>query len=116
MALNLDTNDIYEFEYQGNSILVENSELKATIILWINGKEAAQLTGFKAVTGIGKLEGKLPTGEIVAASIQKIKAGDSECTVTVNGTALTLKDHVHDKKDLVKSAKDAVTNAVKKPE
>lgn len=112
--LNLDTIDIYEFEYQGNQIVVENSELKATIVLKVNGEVQAETKGIKAVTGIGTLEGKLPTGEIVAAKIQKIKVGDSECTVTVNGAPVALKNESHGKKDLVEGAADAAKGAVEK--
>jgi len=108
MALNLDTIDIYEFDYNGNSIVVENSELKATIFLKINGEILAEAKGVKAVTGSAVLEAQLPSKEIVSAKIQKIKLGDSECKVTVNGTAIELKNQSHAKKDLGDAAKSAV--------
>ncbi|MBR1529734.1 MAG: hypothetical protein IJ642_10600 [Oscillospiraceae bacterium] len=114
MALNLDTIDIYEFDYNGNSIVVENSELKATITLKINGEVKAEAKGIKAVTGVGALEAKLPSGEIVNAAIQKIKLGDSECKVTVNGTAIALKKQSHDKKDLGEDAAKAVKSTADK--
>ena len=113
-ALNLDTNDIYEFEYKGNSIVVENSELKATIVLKINGEVKAEAKGIKAVTGIGTLEGKLDGGEVVKATLQKIKIGDSECKVTVDGNPLELKKQSHGKTDLVEDATDAAKDAAGK--
>ncbi|HAJ96390.1 MAG TPA: hypothetical protein DCO72_01460 [Ruminococcus sp.] len=112
--LNFDTFDMYEFEYQGNQIVVENNELKATMELKINGEVKDTAKGIQAATGIAKLEGKLPTGEIVVAKIQKIKLGDSECKVTVNGAPLALKDSCHGKKDLVEGAADAAKGAVDK--
>ena len=89
-AINLDTNDVYEFEYNGNAIVIENSELKATIVLKINGEVKAEAKGIKAVTGIGALETKLASGETVKATLQKIKLGDSECKVTVDDKPLEL--------------------------
>ena len=109
---NLDTVDIYEFEYQGNAITVENYELAAAIVLKVNGEEKAAATGIKAVTGFGALEAHLDSGEIVTAKIKKIKVGDSECKVTVNGTEIPLKSSSHDKKELKEGAK-AVADAVK---
>lgn len=114
MAMNMDTIDIYEFEYQGNSITVENSELKATIVLKINGEVKAESKGVKAVTGIGALEAKLDSGEIVSAKIQKIKVGDSECKVTVNGKEIALKTSSHGKKDLGEEAANAAKSAAGK--
>ncbi len=114
MALNLDTIDVYEFEYNGNAIVVENSELKATITLKINGEVKAEAKGIKAVTGIGALEGKLPSGEVVAATLQKIKIGDSECKVTVNGKEIELKNQSHGKKDLGEDAANAAKAAAGK--
>lgn len=115
-AINLDTNDVYEFEYNGNTIAVENSELKATIVLKINGEAVAETKGIKAVTGIGALEGKLPSGEIVSASLKKLNIGDTDCKVTVNGKELELKNQSHGKKDLgddaVKAVKDTAEKAV----
>ncbi|MBR7083668.1 MAG: hypothetical protein IKI37_00570 [Oscillospiraceae bacterium] len=108
----LDTVDIYEFEYQGNAITVENYELAAAIVLKINGEEKAAATGIKAVTGLGALETHLDSGEIVTAKIKKLNIGDSECTVIVNGTQLPLKSSSHDKKELKEGAK-AVVDAVK---
>ncbi len=113
-AINLDTVDIYEFDYKGNAIIVENSELKATITLKINGEVKAETKGIKAVTGIGALEGKLPSGEIVKAAIQKIKIGDSECKVTVNGTEIPLKNQSHGKKDIGEDAANAAKAAAEK--
>ncbi len=105
MALmNLDTYDVYEFEYNGNKITVGNSELKAKIVLMINGEVAAESTGIKAVTGIGELEGKLENGAVVKASIKKIKLGDSECKVTVDGKELTLVSENHGKKNIADEA------------
>ncbi len=112
--IKLDTIDIYEFDYKGNSIVVENSELKATITLKINGEVKAETKGIKAVTGIGALEAKLASGEIVKASVQKIKIGDSECKVTVNGTEIELKNQSHDKKDIGEDAAAAAKNAAGK--
>ena len=112
--INLDTNDVYEFEYNGNSITVENSELKATIFLKVNGEVKAESKGIKAVTGLGSLECKLESGETVKASIQKIKLGDSECKVTVNDSPLELKSQSHGKKDLAEGAKDTAKGVADK--
>lgn len=107
----LDMIDVYEFEYNGNAIVVVNSELNPpSITLKINGEIKAEAKGIKAVTGIGQLEAKLPSGEIVSASIQKIKLGDSECKVTVNGKAIELKNQSHGKRELADVAKSAVDN------
>ena len=108
----MDTVDIYEFEYEGNAIVVENYELAAAIALKINGEEKAGSTGLKAVTGIGTLEAKLPSGETVSAKIQKLKLSDSECKVTVNGKEIPLKNSSHDKKEIKEGAAEIV-NAVK---
>ncbi|MBP3760799.1 MAG: hypothetical protein J6I55_04925 [Ruminococcus sp.] len=113
-AINLDTNDVYEFDYKGTSIIVENSELKASIVLKINGEVKAESKGIKAVTGLGSLECKLETGETIKATLQKIKLGDSECKVTVNGNSLPLKSQSHGKKDIVEDAKDKVKETVDK--
>ena len=113
-AINLDTNDVYEFEYNGNSITVENSELKAAIVLKVNGEVKAETKGIKAVTGLGTLECKLETGETIKATLQKIKLGDSECKVAVNGNPLTLKSQSHGKKDVVEDAKNKVKETVDK--
>ncbi|MBR1591483.1 MAG: hypothetical protein IJ666_00515 [Ruminococcus sp.] len=113
-AINLDTNDVYEFDYNGTSITVENSELKASIVLKVNGEVKAETKGVKAVTGLGTLECKLATGETVKASLQKIKLGDSECKVTVDGNALALKSQSHGKKDVVEDAKNKVKETVDK--
>ena len=109
-SINLDTNDVYEFDYNGTSITVENSETKATIVLKVNGEAKAESKGIKAVTGLGTLECKLSSGETVKASIQKIKLGDSECKVTVDGKPLQLKGQSHGKKDIAESTKNAVKN------
>ena len=124
-SINFDTLDIYEFEYNGTVITVENSETKATIVLKANGETKAESKGIKAVTGIGALEFKLDSGETVKATIQKIKLGDSECKVTVDGKPLELKRQTHGKKDVAEgavntakgiadSAKNAVKSAVDK--
>jgi len=110
-AINLDTTDVYEFDYKGTSIVVENSELKANIVLKINGEVKAESKGIKAVTGLGTLEATLATGEAVKATIQKIKLGDSECKVTVNGEPLELKAQSHGKKDIVDDTVEAVKDA-----
>ena len=113
-GMNLDTNDCYEFVYGEHKITVENSELKATITLKVDGEVKAELKGMKAVTGLGNLECKLPSGEIVAATLQKIKLGDSECKVTVNGKPVELANQSHSKKDLTEGAKNAVKNTADK--
>ena len=93
---------------------MENSELKATITLKINGEVKAETKGIKAVAGIGTLEGKLPSGEIVAASLKKLNVGDTDCKVTVNGKEIELKNQSHGKKDLGEDAANAAKAAAGK--
>ena len=113
-AINLDVNDVYEFDYNGTSITVENSELKASIVLKVNGEVKAETKGIKAVTGLGTLECKLESGEVVKAALQKIKLGDSECKVTVDGKAIELKSQSHGKKDVVEDAKNKIKETADK--